>query len=235
MDSLGKVAFVTYLNGTFGTQLSEEALVDYPTARALSAHLAQLAVPGAELQGKSFNWHDILHEQLEVALPRPGWSHYHLRGLSRMLLGCCGCKLNGTGQADLPARPFILAPNHQSYLDSFIITALLDRETILNTYSYATAKHINGALSRHFARTHNVIVMDLNGDIRHSLQTLAAALRQGKNVAIFPEGTRSMDGGLSPFKTAFAILANECVHGNANNVPSVTGARHPVVMGKISI
>ena len=34
---------------------------------------------------------------------------------------------------------------------------------------------------------------------------------------------------------AFAILANERVHGGANNVPSVTGASHPVVMGKISI
>ena len=34
---------------------------------------------------------------------------------------------------------------------------------------------------------------------------------------------------------AFAILANECVHGGENNVPSVTGAAHPVVMGKISL
>ena len=34
---------------------------------------------------------------------------------------------------------------------------------------------------------------------------------------------------------AFAVLANECVHGIPNNVPSVTGARHPVVMGKISL
>ena len=34
---------------------------------------------------------------------------------------------------------------------------------------------------------------------------------------------------------AFAILANECVHGCANNMPSVTGAKHPVVMGKISL
>ena len=34
---------------------------------------------------------------------------------------------------------------------------------------------------------------------------------------------------------AFAILANECVHGVANNVPSVTGAKHPIVMGKISL
>ena len=34
---------------------------------------------------------------------------------------------------------------------------------------------------------------------------------------------------------AFAILANECIHGIGNNVPSVTGAAHPVVMGKISL
>lgn len=34
---------------------------------------------------------------------------------------------------------------------------------------------------------------------------------------------------------AFAILANECLHGIANNVPAATGARHPVVMGKVSV
>ena len=34
---------------------------------------------------------------------------------------------------------------------------------------------------------------------------------------------------------AFAMLAAECIHGVCNNVPSVTGAVHPVVMGKISI
>ena len=34
---------------------------------------------------------------------------------------------------------------------------------------------------------------------------------------------------------AFAILANEAIFAHANNVPSVTGARNPVVMGKISL
>lgn len=34
---------------------------------------------------------------------------------------------------------------------------------------------------------------------------------------------------------AFAILGNETIHGNFNNIPSVTGAKHPVVMGKITI
>ena len=33
---------------------------------------------------------------------------------------------------------------------------------------------------------------------------------------------------------AFAIMANECIFGGSNNVPGVTGARHPVIMGKIS-
>ena len=33
---------------------------------------------------------------------------------------------------------------------------------------------------------------------------------------------------------AFAVLANECMHGISNNAPAATGARHPVVMGKIS-
>ena len=32
----------------------------------------------------------------------------------------------------------------------------------------------------------------------------------------------------------FAILANETFEINANNVPSATGATHPVVLGKIS-
>ena len=34
---------------------------------------------------------------------------------------------------------------------------------------------------------------------------------------------------------AFAILANEMLHGRCNNAPSATGASHPVVMGKLSL
>ena len=34
---------------------------------------------------------------------------------------------------------------------------------------------------------------------------------------------------------AFAILANETLFGVCNNAPGATGARHPVVMGKISL
>jgi len=34
---------------------------------------------------------------------------------------------------------------------------------------------------------------------------------------------------------AFAILASETINGNFNNIPTATGAKHPVMMGKISL
>ena len=34
---------------------------------------------------------------------------------------------------------------------------------------------------------------------------------------------------------AFAILANETVHGNPGNIPGATGASRPVVLGKIAM
>ena len=34
---------------------------------------------------------------------------------------------------------------------------------------------------------------------------------------------------------AFAVLANEAIFAGCNNVPTVTGAKNPVVMGKISL
>jgi len=59
------------------------------------------------------------------------------------------------------------------------------------------------------ARNSNVIVVEVGRDVGLSLRKLGQALRQKGNLLIFPEGTRSADGKLGEFKTAFAKLALE--------------------------
>lgn len=216
IDSLGKVEFVSYLDVTFGTTLPENILADYPTPRKLAEHIAQLRQSAGEspLRQHIVHWGDLLREKIVTRLPKSGWSHRWMNLFSGLFLRCI-CRLSGKGAHHLPPAPVIFAPNHQSYLDVLYLMAFLDSDTLENTYFYATAKHIESRLAKHFARRHNVIVMDMNGDLKKSLQTLAAALKEGKNVVIFPEGTRSMDGNLGPLKNSFSILSREL------NVPIV--------------
>jgi anhydro-N-acetylmuramic acid kinase len=59
------------------------------------------------------------------------------------------------------------------------------------------------------------------------------------NVLFYPINVCEVDNfGLSSDAKeaiAFAVLANETIHGNPSNVPSATGATRPVVLGKIVI
>jgi len=65
------------------------------------------------------------------------------------------------------------------------------------------------------ASKNNVIVMDIDKDLKESIQKLAEVLRSGKKIILFPEGTRTYTGELGDFKKTFAILSREL------NVPVV--------------
>jgi long-chain acyl-CoA synthetase len=68
---------------------------------------------------------------------------------------------------------------------------------------------VNNQFLQFLASTNNVMVMDINKDLKESIQKLAEVLRKGKNVIIFPEGTRTKTGKLGDFKKTFAILSKE--------------------------
>ena len=64
--------------------------------------------------------------------------------------------------------------------------------------------------------------------------TLLSHFRQVLSIPVLRNEDLGLDSDAKE-AVAFAILANECVHGVCNNMPAVTGARHPVVMGKITL
>jgi long-chain acyl-CoA synthetase len=99
-----------------------------------------------------------------------------------------------------------------------------------NTYFYAKEKHVPYRWLKNFANRNNIIIMDINRDLKESLQKIAEVLKRGKNIIIFPEGTRTRTGNLGSFKKSFAILSREL---NIPVVPvSIKGAFEALPRGR---
>jgi long-chain acyl-CoA synthetase len=118
-------------------------------------------------------------------------------------------KFTGKGQENIPDTPCIIAPNHQSFYDAMFVASFLKNRFLNKTYFYAKQKHVKNKLLRFLADRNNIIVVDINSGLKESIQKLAEVLKTGRNIIIFPEGTRSKDGNLGDFKKLFAILSKE--------------------------
>ncbi len=214
MDSLGKVALLTFVESRFGVSLNEAQLDQLNTLGKLSAHLEQ---HGGKTDGdpKKVTWKEILSNRVQnFVVPRAGFIQAFCSRTAKTLIGLV-YRSRRQGSIDLPKQPFIIVANHRSMLDGYLITAKLKRKTVRNTFFFAKDKHLRTRLAHFLAKKNNVILMDINKNVRESLQQMAAVLRKGKNIIIFPEGTRSKSGKMLAFKDSFAILSKEL------NVPVV--------------
>ncbi|MEN6566727.1 MAG: anhydro-N-acetylmuramic acid kinase AnmK [Veillonellales bacterium] len=104
---------------------------------------------------------------------------------------------------------------------------------ILATLTCFTAKSIAAAYRRFILPLYKIDEVILSGGGSHN-QTLVARLR--RELPDIPVRLQEELGFSSDAKeaVAFALLGNEAISGHSNNLPAVTGARIPVVMGKIS-
>jgi 1-acyl-sn-glycerol-3-phosphate acyltransferase len=111
-----------------------------------------------------------------------------------------------TGLENLPRTgPVIMASNHLSVVDSFIIPIMVARPV----YFLAKNEYFRGPVMRTVMTGLNQIPVDRSGG-RASLMALDAALpvlRDGNVLGIFPEGTRSPDGRLYRGRPGVARLA----------------------------
>ncbi len=101
--------------------------------------------------------------------------------------------------------PVILASNHRSVVDSFVIPVVTRR----SVYWMAKNEYFVNPLTRTLMLGLNQIPVDRSGG-RASLLALDAALpvlREGGVLGIFPEGTRSPDGRLYRGRPGVAKLA----------------------------
>ncbi len=206
MDSLSRVALLSYIETTFGLVLNEEQLESLDTLTKLSDYIEQNS---NEIHNKEVSWREILYSKLpDFKIPRSGFIHQTVNGLSKAVLHTA-YRFKSKGKKNFTDEPYIIVANHRSALDGLIITAKLNNKMTRNTFFFAKEKHWRTRFARFMAGKNNVIVMDINKNLKESLQQMSYVLRQGKNVIIFPEGTRSKNAELKQFKETFAILSKE--------------------------
>lgn len=105
--------------------------------------------------------------------------------------------------------PFLVCPNHQSFVDPLIVCSTYPLGLLRNTFHVGFASYFSGAFGSRLAHLLNIIPVDADVNLLHAMQASAAGLRAGKVLNLYPEGQRSFDGMLVEFRKGAAILATE--------------------------
>ncbi|HEY7725535.1 MAG TPA: AMP-binding protein [Anaeromyxobacteraceae bacterium] len=137
------------------------------------------------------------------------------------------------GRAHVPSdRNFLVVANHASHLDMGLVKIALGEQGARLAALAARDYFFDTPLKRvYFGNFTNLIPMDREGSIRRSLRAAVEALARGYNLLVFPEGTRSRDGSMAPFKPTAGYLALHCdvdtlpvyLHGTHEALPVGSG------------
>jgi 1-acyl-sn-glycerol-3-phosphate acyltransferase len=135
--------------------------------------------------------------------------HRHARLWSRTGLWLAGVNVKVVGAEKVPHdTPVIFMSNHQGNFD---ILALF--MAVPQSFSWLAKEELfRVPVFGHSMARAGYIPLNREGDGRRALkgvETAAAAVKGGRSVVIFPEGTRTADGSLLPFKKGGFLLAGK--------------------------
>jgi long-chain acyl-CoA synthetase len=219
-DSMERVELLASLEQRLNLELPDDFGAEMFMVRDLISQLEQqAAVDRGAGSASRQSWNTILSEESlskdpEVRLRLSGaagsiFKHVCLRliyfTLFRTLL-----RLNVHGLEHLPQKgPYLICPNHQSYLDPFVLTSVLPYRVFRNMFFVGYSVFFSNTLTKLFARLTNIVPIDPDAQLLSAMKAGAQGLRRGLALCIFPEGGRTFDGELQEFKKGAAILARE--------------------------
>jgi long-chain acyl-CoA synthetase len=206
VDSLGWLSLSLEIQEQFGVSMDTAAISRVLTLRDLIGEIQSAAQQpvGAETPESAYRkW-----------LRPPGV----LRGFLALLLATFNrvtvrlfFRLEIAGAEKLPLdRPVLIAPNHLSYLDPFVVAAALPFSQLKRTcWAGLSDKLFAGPFSRSASRLARVFPVDPDKGLASGIEDGLAVLRQGDALVWFPEGRRSPTGELRPFLPGAGILIEQ--------------------------
>jgi hypothetical protein len=204
MDSLDIVEFFAYVENSFGIQLDEEKFAEISNLKSLSEYINEKAT---KIESGEVDWKKII----EAAPPveeKNRWATRVLRPLFDLTIKLY-FRLKRVDRDKLSDKPQIFVSNHQSFIDSLVLGSLLPAGILYNTIFLAIDWYFKKGILKLLVSHGNVVLIDINKNIKKSVEEIAGNVKAGKNVLIFPEGARTKDGKVAEFKKVFAIIAKE--------------------------
>jgi len=168
------------------------------------------AAPEPTPEPSSADTHEPPREQAEAPERRMGATYalgrFIITPLARMVY-----RPRLEGRANVPKTgPVIFASNHLSFIDSIVIPVASPRPVhFLAKSTYFEGTGASGWISREFFTAIGAVPVQ-RGAGQAALDALdqqRELLEQGSAVALYPEGTRSLDGRLYKGRTGVAFLA----------------------------
>jgi len=217
LDSMERVELLARLEQAFGVRVPQAAAQTLFTVRELAEALRpsdRAAGGGAPADGDV--WRALLASAdpaaagLESLTERRPVLAVGLFVTIRLLTAIARVvwRLDVRGRARVPAAgPFIVSPNHQSYLDVFVLVGTLPFRAFRQLFFVGASEYFETPLRKRLARLINVIPVDPDSNLMRAMQAGAFGLGRGKVLVLFPEGERAIDGEPKLFKKGAAILS----------------------------
>lgn len=124
------------------------------------------------------------------------------------ILGLTGIRLRVSGRENIdPAQRYVILSNHASYFDPPALVLALGLQ-----YRWVIKKELRKVplFGLALETSRNLFIDRSKGrDALESIKKGVAQLPQATSVLIFPEGTRSRDGRLLPFKKGGFVIARD--------------------------
>lgn len=221
LDSLARAEVFAALEQAFSIEFDAEEAAQSLTVRDAIALIskytgsAETAVVAADL-----NWSKIVKESSVEDLPEikgllknhPVFSPFAFSVYKTFNVFCKGfmrLEVDNIETIRTLNRPFLICPNHQSFLDPFVLCSTYPYDIFKNTFHVGASEFFKSGPMKFVADMLNVVPVDPDTQLMRAMKAGAIGLKNGKVLNIYPEGERAFDGELHGFKKGAAILATE--------------------------
>ncbi len=150
---------------------------------------------------------------------------------AQLAVRMAGVVVEARGQERIPANgPVVYMVNHQSNCDPPVVVGLLPPVLILAKQEFFRVPILGRAMRRR-----GFILVDRKSREKsiRAIEEAVGSLKAGHSFLVFPEGTRSENGRLLPFKKGVFVMA---IRSGASIIPvSISGSRRIMPKGKFAI